>query len=94
MEASGFCSTCSESWSSPSTDPGDELHRFRLLVVAGGLRVGGGDVCDLHHCELFSAAKEGLVEFRLGRVRGIFRFDVTFNGDAIEWTPHRCACPD
>ena len=49
--------------------------------------MGGGDVCDLHHCELFSAAKEGLVEFHLGRVRGIFRFDVTFNGDAIEWTP-------
>ena len=23
----------------------------------------------------------------MGRVRGIFRFDVTFNGDAIEWTP-------
>ena len=55
--------------------------------MAGGLRVGGGDVCDLHHCELFLAAKEDLVGYHMGRVRGIFRFDVTFNGDAIEWTP-------
>ncbi len=30
---------------------GDELHRLRLLAVAGGPHVGGGDVRDLHHCD-------------------------------------------
>ena len=33
------------------------------------------------------AAKEGLVGYHMDRVRGIIRFDVTFNGDATKWTP-------